>query len=77
MFYTDHTKEIAQCAIDIKKIQTSLIKRAKTKGIWENFGQKEMRALNDEYFSYGYGTKPIRDMLWAFNNWCMNYTGDK
>jgi len=75
--YTDHTKEIAQCAIAIKKEQTKLIKKAKTKGIWENFEQKEMRKLNDEYFSYGYGTEPIRDMLSAFNDWAMNYTGDK
>jgi len=74
MFYTDHTKEIAKCAVAIKKKQSSLIKRAKAKGIWENFGQKEVRALNDEYFVYGYEAKEIRDMLSAFNDWAMNYT---
>ena len=73
--YTDHTKEIAKCAIDIHKVQKSLIKRAKTNGIWENFGQKEMRKLNDEYFTYGYEAKEIMDMLSAFNDWAMNYTG--
>ena len=73
--YTDHTKDIAKCAIDIKKIQTSLIKRAKTKGIWENFGQKEERKLNDTWFFLVYDCIEIRNMLWAFNNWCMNYTG--
>jgi len=52
---------------EIAKIKSSLISRAKSKGISENFGQNEVRKLEDKY---GY-TKEVQ----AFDDWAMNYDG--
>lgn len=49
---------------DIKKAKEKLIRVAKKKGLYENFGQEEVRELQDKY---GY-TDAIRE----FDNWCMN-----
>ncbi len=76
MLYNDFAKErTVQCKRAIDKVKTRLVVRAEGSGIWENFGQKELRKFNDDYFSYGYECKEIRDMLSAFNDWAMNYTG--
>jgi hypothetical protein len=50
---------------DIQKMKKTLIAKAKSKGIYENFGQKEVRVLEDKY---GY-TNNVRD----FDNWAMNF----
>jgi hypothetical protein len=50
---------------DINKAKKSLIAKAKSKGIYENFGQKERRLLEDKY---GY-TPAVRD----FDNWAGNF----
>ncbi len=50
---------------DIQKIKKSLIAKAKSKGLYENFGQKEVRQLQDKY---GYTPEVA-----AFDNWAMNY----
>jgi len=52
---------------EISKVKSSLIARAKSKGISENFGQNEVRKLEDKY---GY-TKEVQ----AFDDWAMNYDG--
>lgn len=49
----------------IKSLKLLLIKKAKTKGIYENFGQKEVLKLKDVF---GY-TQEIE----SFENWCMNF----
>jgi hypothetical protein len=51
--------------VDINNAKKSLIAKAKSKGIYENFGQKEVRQLEDKYGS----TQEIRD----FDNWAMNF----
>ena len=51
---------------DIEKAKSLLIKRAKTKGIYENFGQREVISLKDKY-----GNTP---RISAFFEWCINYT---
>lgn len=51
---------------DIEKAKSLLIKRAKTKGIYENFGQREVIKLKDKY-----GNTP---QINAFFEWCINYT---
>ena len=43
-----------------------LIDKAKQKGIYENFGQKEVQELQDKY---GHYTKEIAE----FDNWAMNF----
>ena len=49
----------------IHSLKLMLIKKAKTKGIYENFGQNEVKKLIDT-FSYN---KAVED----FDNWCMNF----
>ena len=70
-------KQATQIKKDIAKAQVALIKKAKKRGLWENFGQNEVRELRDkhDYPSMIYGSmeqrqmvKPIED----FNQWCMN-----
>ncbi len=50
---------------DIQKMKKALIVKAKSKGIYENFGQNEVRDLQDKY---GY-TNSVRE----FDNWAMNF----
>jgi len=50
----------------VKSLRLMLIKKAKDKGIYENFGQKEVMKLKDVF---GY-TSDIE----AFENWCMNFS---
>jgi len=50
---------------DIQKMKKMLIAKAKSRGIYENFGQKEVRVLEDKY---GY-TNNVKD----FDNWAMNF----
>ena len=50
---------------DINKFKKQLIAKAKRKGLYENFGQAEVRKLEDKY---GYSNK-VRE----FDNWAMNF----
>jgi hypothetical protein len=50
---------------DIQKMKKTLIAKAKSRGLYENFGQKEVRVLEDKY---GY-TNNVRE----FDNWAMNF----
>jgi len=52
---------------EIVKYKKSLIRKAKTKGLYENFGQLEVRKLSDKYGYLG--------LIAEFDNWCMNYDG--
>ena len=49
----------------IEKKRNILIAKANKKGLYENFGQKERRELEDEF---GY-VKEVAD----FEEWCENY----
>ena len=57
---------------DIRAIKKSLIKRAK-KGLYENFGQRELRDLESKYFDYIYKSEHVRRALTEFNNWALNF----
>lgn len=59
---------------EITGIKKKLITKVKRKGLYENFGQKELRYLSDKYFIYD---QAIASELTAFNNWAVNYTGEK
>ena len=59
---------------DIQKRKRKLIQSWKKSGGYENFGQKEVMALEDKYSDYRYQKE--FDLIRAFDNWCMNYTGD-
>ena len=67
-----------QLISEIKKKKSLLIKRWKTKGAYENFGQKECGKLEDKYINISKYTdemNQIRKLIQDFRNWCMNYTG--
>lgn len=60
---------------DIQKTKSRLIKRTKTKGLFENFGQKEVRKLRDKY---GYDALRNSDWQQALNDfefWTTVYEG--
>lgn len=62
----------------IKKEQNKLIKLAKTKGIYENFGQHEFRKLEEKFIDYSDFSKEMREniiLIQAFEEWCYNYCG--
>ena len=62
----------------IKKEKQKLINKAKKKGLYENFGQKEVSRLEDT-FNYQhliYGTSEEReqaDLIRLFSNWCSHF----
>ena len=59
---------------DIAKLKKRLIKKAEKIGLWENFGQKEVRELSDKYGQYFYGNINT-DPIFEFDSWCQNYDG--
>jgi len=64
---------------DIAKYKKALIKKWKSKGGYENFGQTEVRKLRDKYADYGdYSDdmKSIRDVINAFDDWAGDYDGE-
>lgn len=70
--------------LNCKKIDTAinrakkiLIKKAKENGIYENFGQKEVRDIRDKFTTYGDYSAENRNnasKVFNFECWCMNYT---
>lgn len=65
---------------EIGKIKARLVKQVLKKGIYENFGQKEVRHLEDKYHynDLVYGNSEQREkaqLIRNFDNWCMVYTG--
>lgn len=62
----------------ISRERTKLIKIAKSKGLYENFGQKEVRKLEDKYINlsdYSNEMNNNRKLIQSFDEWCMNYCG--
>ena len=60
----------------LTKEQNKLIKIAKSKGLYENFGQKEVRKLEDKFIDTSDYTDEMnkkRRLIELFNEWCMNY----
>ena len=62
----------------LTKEQNKLIKIAKSKGLYENFGQKEVRKLEDKFIDTSDYTDEMnekRRLIELFNEWCRNYNG--
>lgn len=57
---------------DIEKAKQKLIKKAREKGLYENFGQKEIRELKDKHFDCLYTSQYL--YIKEFEDWCINYT---
>jgi hypothetical protein len=64
---------------DLNKFKKNLIKKAKEKGLYENFGQTEISKLNDKYSLYcitlyeDFG-KEINLLFDNFKEFCSNYS---
>jgi hypothetical protein len=61
-------------AINFQK--RKLINKAKKQGLYENFGQDEVRAIEDKFIdtsSYTDEMNKNRSLLSSFNNWAMNF----
>ena len=62
----------------IKQYRNKLIKKADSKGLYENFGQTEVRKLEDKFIDISDYTTEMnsnRNLINSFDNWCMNYDG--
>jgi hypothetical protein len=60
----------------IEAAKKKLIEVAKTKGIYENFGQKEVNKLKDKLNFNPYGTpkeREIADEIDKFDIWCQHF----
>lgn len=56
----------------IKHYKERLIRKAKKNGLWENFGQEEVRILETEYSNHIYTHDGIWKEIQNFSIWCMN-----
>jgi hypothetical protein len=71
-FYPENTKT-KQLKKDIEKYKNNLILKAKKKGLYENFGDKEVRALKDKYpTGYMGAERENMDLIQEFNKWAMS-----
>ena len=64
----------------IEREKRKLIKSARAKGLYENFGVKEGNALTDRYIDISVYTVEMnqnRRRIAQFEEWAMNYTGGK
>ena len=52
----------------IRKEKEKLIRKAKKKGIWETFGQREVRKLTDNYPGQGMAILEFEEWAMDFNN---------
>jgi hypothetical protein len=63
---------------DITRTKKRLVTKAQKVGLWENFGDDEVRRISDEYdkLSLQYGTQEERTMaleIDVFQRWCYNF----
>lgn len=56
---------------DIDKAKKRLIKKAIKKGMWENFGQKEVGKLSDKYSNHM--MTESWNLIVNFDIWCMDF----
>lgn len=63
----------------ITSARIRLIQKVEQDGLYENFGQQEVRAIKDKFIDitdYSDEMNANRLKLDGFNEWCMNYTGE-
>ena len=69
---------LSQVNSEINKYKKQLEAKWKSKGAYENFGQKEVRKLEDKYIDrsdHSDEMKQIENVILLFDEWAMNYTG--
>lgn len=58
---------------EITKLKRNLIKKARKKGLYENFGQKEVRKLKNKYPTGYMGEERFNmDKIDEFEKWCLS-----
>lgn len=65
---------------DIARYKKSLIEKVKKKGLYENFGQEEVRKLKNKYPHLNWGDKIERlndDLILDFDKWCRTFDDRK
>jgi len=69
--------EVRYLPAAIAKKKKKLIRIAEEKGIYENFGQKEVRELRDKYDIYKQleDGRYAGDLITSFSDWCATYNG--
>ena len=60
--------------IAIERKTKKLIEEAREEGIYENFGQKEVRELEDKYGDGGANFEALAKIR-MFDDWCSSYCG--
>jgi len=58
--------------------QVKLVEKVKKSGLYENFGQTEVRKLEDKFIDISDYTDEMntnRFLIESFNGWCVNYCG--
>ena len=62
----------------ISRAEKMLVEKVVKEGLYENFGQKEVREIKDKFINisnYSSEMNMSRSKLERFNEWCMDYTG--
>lgn len=68
-------KALKKLEKEIEKTKNSLLIKAKKNGLYENFGQVEIRKLKDKFINFASYTNEmnmIRKLLDNFDYWCGN-----
>lgn len=61
----------------INRAKQHLINKAKNYGIYENFGQQEIREIKDKFINlcdYSKEMNNNRNKLFSFECWCLGYS---
>lgn len=66
-------KMIMKLSKDIFRYKIYLSNKCKRTGLYENFGQIEVRKLEDKYNSFLH-IPEFKAMIVSFDEWCMSYT---
>ena len=62
-----------QIVVDINRLKKNLINRARAKGLYGNFGQREVGQLREKYSDCEYSERRVWDLISKFNDWCINF----
>ena len=62
---------------DITHLKSKLMAEALRVGIYENFGQKEVRLLRDKYSEHTYKNDGVWDAIDKFDEWAMTFDDRK
>ena len=67
-----------QITTAINRATTGLLNKASREGVYENFGQVEVRSIKDKFIDtsdYSENMNNNRDELFMFSHWCSGYQG--